>query len=329
MLAGVHTTTLGRSGLNVSRIAFGTWQLGGDWGRFDEDAAVAAIRHARELGVNFFDTAQAYGFGASERILGRALGDDLAHERDDIVIATKGGLRQTDSGLVRDASPERLRRGVEASLTALGIDHIDLYQVHWPDVTVPAAETAGALRDLITEGKIGHVGVSNFNAAQMQEFGETLPVETLQPPYHLFRREIEDDILPYCRDNNIGVLVYGPLAHGLLTGTLNAHTPFADDDWRATSSVFRGDTYRRNLATVRALVIFAAERDITVSQLAIAWTLANPAVHVAIVGARQPAHIEDSLRAAEISLSDADLEEIDKIMTSATPVAGPSPEGMP
>jgi len=329
MLAGVKRTTLGRSALNVSRIAFGTWQLGGDWGRFDEDAAVAAIRRARELGVNFFDTAQAYGFGASERILGRALGNDLARERDGIVIATKGGLRQTDSGLVRDASPEWLRRGVEASLTALRIDHIDLYQVHWPDVTMPVAETAGALGDLITEGKIGHVGVSNYTAAQMQEFAETLPVETLQPPYHLFRREIENDILPYCRDNNIGVLVYGPLAHGLLTGTLNAHTVFADDDWRATSSVFHGDAYRRNLATVRTLGIFAAKRDITVSQLAIAWTLANPAVHVAIVGARQPAHIEDSLRAAEISLSDADLEEIDKIMATATPVAGPSPEGMP
>jgi aryl-alcohol dehydrogenase-like predicted oxidoreductase len=329
MLAGVKTTTLGRSGLNVSRIAFGTWQLGGDWGHFDEDAAVAAIRRARELGVNFFDTAQAYGFGASERILGRALGDELTRERDDIVIATKGGLRQTDSGLVRDASPEWLRRGVEASLTALGIDHIDLYQVHWPDATVPAAETAGALRDLITEGKIGHVGVSNFNAAQMREFAETLPVETLQPPYHLFRREIEDDILPYCRQHDIGVLVYGPLAHGLLTGTLNAQTAFADDDWRATSSVFGGDAYRRNLATVRALVIFATERDITVSQLAIAWTLANPAVHVAIVGARQQAHIEDSLRAAGISLSDADLDEIDKIMASATPVTGPSPEDMP
>jgi aryl-alcohol dehydrogenase-like predicted oxidoreductase len=329
MLAGVKTTTLGRSGLNVSRIAFGTWQLGGDWGRFDEDAAVAAIRRARELGVNFFDTAQAYGFGASERILGSALGDELTRDRGEIVIATKGGLRQTDSGLVRDASPEWLRRGVDASLTALGIDHIDLYQVHWPDATVPAAETAGALRDLITEGKIGHVGVSNFNAAQMQEFAETLPVETLQPPYHLFRRELEDDILPYCRQHDIGVLVYGPLAHGLLTGTLNTNTTFADDDWRSTSSVFHGDTYRRNLATVRALQNFAADHDITVSQLAIAWTLANPAVHVAIVGARQPAHIEDSLRAAEISLSDADLEEIDKIMTSATPVAGPSPEGMP
>jgi aryl-alcohol dehydrogenase-like predicted oxidoreductase len=324
----LKTTTLGQTGLHVSRIAFGTWQLGGDWGQFDEDGAITAIRRARELGVNFFDTAQAYGFGASEQILGTALRDELTNERDELVIATKGGLRQTDSGLVRDASPEWLRRGVDASLTALGIDHIDLYQVHWPDPTVPAAETAGALRELIADGKISHVGVSNYNAAQMAEFSATLPVETLQPPYHLFRREIEDEVLPYCRTHNIGVLVYGPLAHGLLTGTLSEQTTFADDDWRSTSGVFSGDTFRRNLATVRALAIFAGDLGITVSQLAIAWTLANPAVHVAIVGARQAGHVQDSLAAAGVSLSDADLDEIDKIMSSAAPVAGPSPEGM-
>jgi aryl-alcohol dehydrogenase-like predicted oxidoreductase len=324
----MKTTTLGRSGLHVSRIAFGTWQLGGDWGRFDEDAAVTAIRRARELGVNFFDTAQAYGFGASEQMLGKALRDELSRDREELVIATKGGLRRTDSGLVRDASREWLRRGVDASLTALGVDHIDLYQVHWPDPAVPASETAGALRDLIADGKIRHVGVSNYNAAQMAEFSATLSYDTLQPPYHLFRREIEDEILPYCRRHDVGVLVYGPLAHGLLTGTLNAHTAFADDDWRRTSSVFTGDTYRRNLATVRALEKFAADRGITVSQLAIAWTLANPAVHVAIVGTRHAGHVDDSLAAAEVSLSDGDLAEIDMIMASATPVAGPSPEGM-
>jgi aryl-alcohol dehydrogenase-like predicted oxidoreductase len=238
-------------------------------------------------------------------------------------------LRKTDRGLVRDSSPEWLRQGVDASLTALGVDHIDLYQVHWPDPKVPAAETAGALRDLITEGKIGHVGVSNYNTAQMQEFSATVAVETLQPPYHLFRREIEDEILPYCRAQDIGVLVYGPLAHGLLTGTLNGHNRFDDHDWRSGSPAFRGDIFRHNLATVRALEIFAACLDITVSQLAIAWTLSNPAVHVAIVGARQPGHVEESVLAADVSLTEADLDQIDKIIMSATPVSGPSPEGMP
>jgi aryl-alcohol dehydrogenase-like predicted oxidoreductase len=321
-------TTLGRSGLHVSRIAFGTWQLSGDWGWFDEDAAITAIRRARELGVNFFDTAQSYGFGASERLLGTALRDELARNRDQVVIATKGAVRMTDSGLVRDASSEWLRQGVDASLAALGIEHIDLYQVHWPDPKVPAAETAGALRELVAEGKIGHVGVSNYDTQQMAEFAKTLPVETVQPPYHLFRREIEDEVLPYCREHNIGVLVYGPLAHGLLTGTLSENTTFASDDWRSHSAMFTGEGYRRNLAAVRALEKFAADRGMTVSQLAIAWTLANPAVQVAIVGARQAHHVQDSLAAADLSLSEADLAAIEEIMASATPVAGPSPEGM-
>jgi aryl-alcohol dehydrogenase-like predicted oxidoreductase len=324
----MRTTTLGRTGLRVSRIAFGTWQLGGDWGRFDEDTAVSAIRRARELGVNFFDTAQAYGFGTSERLLGTALRRELTHHRDQLVIATKGGLRRTDDGVVRDASPRWLRAGVDASLSALGLDHIDLYQVHWPDPTVPAAETAGALAELVAEGKIGHVGVSNYDTTQMAEFAATLPVETLQPPYHLFRRDIEHRVLPYTRQHDIGVLVYGPLAHGLLTGTMTEDTAFAPDDWRATSPVFTGEGYRRNLAAVRALEKFAADRGITVSQLAIAWTLANPAVHVAIVGARRAQHVEDSLVAADLTLSTADLAEIDTIMAATAPAAGPSPESV-
>ena len=321
-------TTLGRTGLRVSRIAFGTWQLGGDWGRFDEDMAISAIRRARELGVTFFDTAQAYGFGASERLLGTALRSELTHHRDQLVIATKGGLRRTDGGVVRDSSPRWLRAGVDASLSALGTEHIDLYQVHWPDPTIPAAETAGALAELVAEGKIRHVGVSNYDTTQMEQFAATLPVETLQPPYHLFRRDIEHEVLPYTRAHDIGVLVYGPLAHGLLTGTMTESTTFAADDWRATSPVFTGEGYGHNLAAVHALEKFAADRGITVSQLAIAWTLANPAVHVAIVGARTAQHVEDSLAAADLTLSEADLAEIDTIMATAAPATGPSPESV-
>src|SRR4051794_20673737 len=229
----MRTTTLGRTGLEVSPIAFGTWQLGGEWGSFDESVAIDAIRDARELGINFFDTAQAYGFGASERLLGRALGPEIADRRDEIVIATKGGLRMTDEGLVRDSSPGWLRSGVEASLEALGTDYIDLYQVHWPDPETPFAETAGALGELVDAGKIRHIGVSNLDARQMDEFSRTRQIETLQPPYHLFRREIEAETLPYTGEHDIGVLVYGPLAHGLLTGTMGEQTTFADDDWRS------------------------------------------------------------------------------------------------
>jgi aryl-alcohol dehydrogenase-like predicted oxidoreductase len=200
---------LGMTNLEVSPIAFGTWQLGGEWGQFDEDQGIAAIRQARELGVNLFDTALGYGFGASEKFLGRALRDDLDNRRDEVVIATKGGLRMIDDGLVRDSSPNWIRSGVESSLESLGVDYVDLLQVHWPDPRVPFAETAGALQELVDAGKIRHVGVSNFDVAQMAEFAETRPIETLQPPYDLFRRGIEAEILPYSRKHDIGVLVYG------------------------------------------------------------------------------------------------------------------------
>ena len=208
---------LGRSELEVSPVAFGTWQLGGDWGATDEEAAVAAIGRAADRGINFFDTAQAYGFGASERLLARAL---KGRPRDEVVIATKGGLRPMGGGIERDASPDWIRRGVDSSLKALGTDYIDLYQIHWPDPKVPFAETAGALADLKAAGKIRHVGVSNYDAAQMAEFSRTLPVETLQPVYHMFRRDIEESVLPYTKAHGIGVLAYGPLGHGLLSGAL-------------------------------------------------------------------------------------------------------------
>jgi aryl-alcohol dehydrogenase-like predicted oxidoreductase len=316
---------LGRSDLQVSRIAFGTWQLGGDWGSTDEQAAIAAIRGAADRGVNFFDTAQGYGFGASEGLLARAL---EGHPRDRVVIATKGGLRPSAGGGVeRDASPEWIRRGVEESLKALGTDYIDLYQVHWPDPKTPFNETAGALADLVAAGKIRHVGVSNFDAAQMEAFSETLPVETLQPPYHLFRRDVEVEILPSARAHDIGVLVYGPLAHGLLGGGLTPESRFAPDDWRSKSDLFQGDLFRSNLRVVSALQRFAEfELGVPVSRLAVAWALANPAVQVAIVGTRSRNHVDDAIAAADLKLDADALRRIDEIVSDEVPVGGPSPE---
>jgi aryl-alcohol dehydrogenase-like predicted oxidoreductase len=324
----MQTTRLGMTDLQVSRLAFGTWQLGGEWGRFDERDAIAAIQHARKLGIDLFDTAQAYGFGASERLLGRALRDELDHRRDDVVLATKGGLRMTPDGMVRDSSAAWLRSGVEQSLRALGVEHIDLYQVHWPDPDVSFAETAAALQQLVDEGKIRHVGVSNYSVAQMAQFARTRPVETLQPAYHLFRREIEADVAPYAVEHDIGVLVYGPLAHGLLTGTMDEQTTFAAGDWRRQSPLFQGETFRRNLRIVRELERWAVERGHTVSQLAIAWTLAHPAVDVAIVGARRASHIADSVGAVDVELTEDDLAQLDQIMAGAVTVAGPSPESV-
>jgi aryl-alcohol dehydrogenase-like predicted oxidoreductase len=320
----VRHTILGKSGLDVSRIAFGTWQLGGEWGPTDTSAATEAIRRAAEGGVNFFDTAQAYGFGQSEQLLA----DALQHlPREELVIATKGGLRPEGEGLVRDASPAWIRSGVEASLRTLRTDYVDLYQVHWPDPATPFDDTADALAKLIADGKVRHVGVSNFDVEQMDEFSATLPVETLQPPYHLFRRGIETDVLPYAAANRIGVLVYGPLAHGLLGGHLGPDTRFAPGDWRAKSDVFRGETFARNLGVVAQLQQLATETlGITLAQLATAWTLANPAVHVAIVGTRNPDHVSEALAAAELDLTDEILQKIDQIMVDAVPVAGPTPE---
>ncbi len=318
---------LGRSGLEVSPIAFGTWQLGGDWGATDERAAIDAMRRAADRGINFFDTAQAYGFGASESLLARAL---QGRPREQFVIATKGGLRPLPSGgAERDASPEWIRRGVDSSLKALGTDHIDLYQVHWPDPKVPFAETAGALADLKTAGKIRHVGVSNYDAGQMAEFGKTLPVETLQPVYHLFRRDIEQSVLPYTSINDIGVLVYGPLGHGLLSGALTPESRFGPDDWRSKSEVFRGEPYLRNLRVVSALQRFAElELGTSVSRLAIAWVLANPAVHVAIVGTRNAKHVEDAIAAADIELDAPALSRIEDIVRDEVRVGGPTPESV-
>jgi aryl-alcohol dehydrogenase-like predicted oxidoreductase len=317
---------LGHSELEVSPIAFGTWQLGGDWGATDEEAAIAAIRRAADSGINFFDTAQAYGFGASETVLAKAL---KGRPRAEFVIATKGGLRPTAGGTVRDSSPAWIRRGVDSSLKALGTDYIDLYQIHWPDSKVPFAETAGALADLKTAGKIRHVGVSNFDAAEMAEFSRTVVVETLQPVYHLFRRDIEESILPYTRAHDIGVLVYGPLGHGLLSGALTPETRFAPDDWRSKSEVFRGEPYRRNLRVVSALDRFAQlELGTSVSRLAIAWTLSNPAVHVAIVGTRNPKHIDDAIAATDLMLDQSALRGIEEIISDEVRVGGPTPESV-
>jgi aryl-alcohol dehydrogenase-like predicted oxidoreductase len=318
---------LGRTGLEVSRICFGTWQFGGDWGGTEAQESRCAMRRAIELGINFFDTAQAYGFGEAERILGDALMPEIQARREEVVLATKGGLAMTDDGLVRDSSPATLRAGIEDSLRYLGTDYIDLYQVHWPDADTPFAETAGALDELVREGKLRHVGVSNFSVPEMTEFARTRPVESLQPPYHLFRRDIEQDVLPWCREHDVGVLVYGPMAHGLLTGRFDRSTRLSYDDWRASSDLFRGEVFERNLDAVDALGGFAAEHGLTLAQLAVAWTLAHPAVHVAIVGARNEGQIEGTAPAGEIHLDAEDLREIDELMSAAVPVGGPTPEG--
>src|SRR5438128_742363 len=305
-------TQFGRTSLRVSKISYGTWQFGGDWGRIERsqwDTGKATVQKALELGINFFDTAQAYGFGLAERMLGEALQPYLKGLREDIVLATKGGLRMEGDKLLRDASARWLRQGVEQSLRNLEVDYIDLYQLHWPDPRTPLEETAEAMGQFVTEGKVRYVGVSNFDVDQMREFEKTRKIDTLQPPYHLFRRDIEKEILPYCQEHGIGVLVYGPLAHGLLGGRYTPQTTFASNDWRSGSPAFRGELFERNLRVVARLRSLADRQGITAPQLAIAWVLANPAVGVAIVGARHPQQLTQTAPAADVELSEETLQE--------------------
>jgi aryl-alcohol dehydrogenase-like predicted oxidoreductase len=322
----MQQTRLGRTDLTVSTIGLGTWSFGGDWGAVDAAAATRTITAAVDLGINLFDTAQAYGFGQAEQILGDALRS--CARRDDVVIATKGGLRQQGDGLVRDASRAWLREGVEASLRNLRTDHIDLYQVHWPDPRTPPSETGAVLQELVDEGKVRYVGVSNYDVGQLRELGQSVTVDAVQPPYSLFRQDTDDDLLPYCADHDIGVLVYGALAHGLLSGSLTPDTVFDADDWRSHSPDFAGEAFAANLAVVAELETFAAQRMLSLPELGMAWTLAQPAVSSALIGARSPDHLHDNIAASDVKLDDDDLREIDRIMTSAVPVRGPAPEAM-
>ena len=244
------------------------------------------------------------------------------------MIATKGGLRISDGELRRDSSPEWLREGMDQSLRELGTDHVDLYQLHWPDLETPFEETAGALEELVQQGKTRYVGVSNFAPQQMAALQHTRRIDTLQPPYHIFRREIEREILPYCREHGIGVLVYGPLAHGLLTGKIDEQTEFAEGDWRRGSDVFRGEEFVRNLSIVRELDRYASQRGWTVAQLAIAWALSTPGVDAAIVGARNPGQIEGTAPAGDIDFSARDRQEVDEIIEGAVPWGPLSGDGL-
>jgi aryl-alcohol dehydrogenase-like predicted oxidoreductase len=318
----MKSVVLGRSGLTVSQLAYGGGPLGGGMGHFDEQASVASVRRARELGITLFDTGRVYG--RSEELLGRALADHLRSDRDEIVISTKGGVRASgsenpgDSGVSRDSRATALRSDLETSLATLGVDHIDLYQAHWPDPHVPLAETAAVLGALRDEGKIRHIGVSNFSAAQMAEFAQGTPAETLQPGYSMLHREPETDELPYAHEHDVGVLVYGPLAHGLLTGTaFDPATTFGEHDWRRNHGLFASPTMERNQAVVGRLDAFARERGHSVSQLALAWVLAQPAVHVAIVGTGKAAHLDAAVPALDVELTADDLTALDAILQDA------------
>jgi aryl-alcohol dehydrogenase-like predicted oxidoreductase len=300
--------------LKVSRVALGTWAMGGwMWGGTDQRESVATIHAALDQGINLIDTAPVYGFGVSEEIVGAA----LAGVRDRAVIATKTGLEWRDGKVYRNATPARIMQEVDDSLRRLRTDYIDIYQVHWPDPLVPVEETAEAMRSLYEMGKIRAIGVSNFSVGQMARFRKVSPLHVLQPPYNLFERAIETDILPYSRANDIATLGYGALCRGLLSGRIQPNTTFDGDDLRRIDPKFQAPRLAQYLQAVRQLDEFAQRRfHRRVIHLAVRWML-DQGISVALWGGRHPDQVEAALGVAGWSLTDVERESIEHIVNTA------------
>jgi aryl-alcohol dehydrogenase-like predicted oxidoreductase len=307
--------------LKVSRVALGTWAMGGwMWGGSDQREAIATIHAALNQGINLIDTAPVYGFGASEEIVGAAL-DGV---RAQTVIATKTGLEWRDGKIYRNATGERILREVDDSLRRLRTDYIDIYQVHWPDPLVPVEETAEAMRSLYEQGKIRAIGVSNFSVAQIERFRKVAPLHVLQPPYNLFERGIEAEILPYCQANGIATLGYGALCRGLLSGRMRPDTVFHGDDLRGVDPKFQPPRFAQYLEAVRQLDELAQRRfHRHVIQLAVRWML-DKGISVALWGGRHPNQLEAALEVAGWSLSATDRVLVERIVnTVITDPVGP------
>jgi aryl-alcohol dehydrogenase-like predicted oxidoreductase len=298
--------------LKVSRVAIGTWAIGGwMWGGTDEAQSIATIRAAFEHGINLVDTAPVYGFGHSEEIVGRAIAE--AGPRTGVVIATKAGLQWDGDRVSRNASRARILREVEDSLRRLRTDYIDIYQVHWPDPLITIEETAEAMHTLLEQGKIRAIGVSNFSVGQMERFRRVAPLHVLQPPYNLFERSIETDLLLYCRENKIATLGYGALCRGLLSGRMRADTAFDGDDLRRTDPKFVKPRFAQYLAAVGKLDRLAQRFGKRVIHLAVRWML-DQGVTTALWGARHPDQLQPVDEVTGWSLDASTKAEIDRIL---------------
>ena len=301
------------TGLKVSRVAIGTWAIGGwMWGGTDETESIATIRTAVEHGINVIDTAPVYGFGRSEEIVGNA----IAHGelRSNLIIATKAGLEWQGDRVSRNASRARIMREIEDSLRRLQTDYIDVYQVHWPDPLVKIEETADAMYTLYKQGKIRAIGVSNFSVDQIVRFRSVAPLHVLQPPYNLFERGIEADLLPYCRDNKIAMFGYGALCRGLLSGRMRADTAFGGDDLRRSDPKFVAPRFAQYLAAVERLDQLAQQRfGKRIIHLAIRWML-DEGITTALWGARHPNQLLPVDEITGWQLDASTKAEIDRIL---------------
>ena len=307
----------GKTDLEITSIGFGSWAIGGNnWGPQDDDEAVGAIRRGVELGMNWVDTAAVYGLGHSEELVARAMKG--VPEADRPYVFTKCSLVWDENGEVGNVlDNDSIKRECEDSLKRLQTDVIDLYQIHWPRPPEDIEEGWEALVELRDEGKVRHIGVSNFDGSQMERIGEIAPVETLQPPYNMLNRGVEEDILPYCEEHDIGVIVYSPMRSGLLTGRMTperaANLP--SNDWRRNSEDFQEPRLSRNLQLVELLEEIGGEHGTSPAEVAIAWTLRHPAVTAAIVGGRRPDQVDGIIGAADLRLSEGELQRIETFLS--------------
>ncbi|HUZ23635.1 MAG TPA: aldo/keto reductase [Streptosporangiaceae bacterium] len=311
----LKTAQLGATGMEITRVGFGAWAIGGGgwefgWGPQRDDESIAAIQHAAELGINWIDTAAAYGFGHSEEVVGRALAG--LDERP--YVFTKCSLLDDGTRRVRHSlSRDSVLREAEASLRRLGIDAIDLYQIHWPDPEPDIEEGWSALAELKEQGLVRHIGVSNFDVGQLRRIQSIAPVESLQPPYSLVERGVETEILPFAERSDIGVIVYSPMGSGLLTGAMTRERVenMPADDWRQADPRFREPQLSRHLALAARLAQVADRHAVSPGAVAVAWTLRNPAVDAAITGFRRPDQVDPIVAAAGLELTDEDLHDIE------------------
>jgi aryl-alcohol dehydrogenase-like predicted oxidoreductase len=314
----METVAIQGTDLVVSRIALGTWAMGGWlWGGTDEKDSIRTVHEALDKGITLIDTAPVYGFGVSESLIGKALKESSL--RDRAILATKVGLAWKDGKTFRDASFAQIQHDIDESLRRLGRDWVDILQVHWPDSTTPGQETAEALDKLRVQGKVRALGVSNYGVEQMEEFARFAPLHTSQPPYNLFERQIEKDILPHCQKQGITTLMYGALCRGLLSGRMAATTRFEGDDIRKVDPKFQPDRRPGYLAAVEELSNFAKEMGKTVLQLAVRWVLDRPGASVAIWGARRPAQLDPIDGIHDFRLLPEHMARIDEVVEKHIP----------
>ena len=326
----MQTRHLGTTDLQLSVIGLGTWVFGGRWGGADDSDSIAACHAALDAGINWIDTADIYGQHRAERIVGTV----LKERGERVIVATKCGVAwSTDPSfhIWREASGDYIRRAVDRNLQALGIDHIDLFQVHWPVKSTPAEETMAAMVDLKAAGKIGAIGVSNYDVDDLERAHAVTPLDSFQVGYHAMRRQVEDAELPWCAQNTVGVLAYGPLAHGLLTGKMDASTTFGPDDWRSESAFFADEAYPQRVAVADELTEIARQggRPGGLAELAVVWVLRRPEVTSAIVGARNAAQASANALLAGRPLQSDEEAAIEAVLAKYPNAARPYGHGEP